>query len=805
MDYPQIALIVLLLLPTAAAGWVLHRKLRIQLRSARARLSSQSKKYADLQDHARTLEAQLHDIRRDLNRTEEERRRATAELDSLRSRLDQLDRERKATLADLQLANVAREQLDQERQQLANSINSLQAEQDSLIAELDFSRARQQQLERERLALLEKLRETEAARDVADQERQHREGTVQGLQADLERLQMQVENAQEEIRRLRQNSKLPAEAGPPVKKDVAQAGKGAEGPPVPPVKPEDRGGGPRGPTLPAPALGEPRGHHPKPEIVCWKRERQWVVGVELPAELLDKSDLEVTQNASVLQRDTWNDDCWQIADPQAEIIVRYGEEEGGTTEQKIALAEDSLFLFKLYGPPLERGRRIKSVSHGVYLAVVPIGWRRDEALSGPAFVEPEPVSLAGYQAHLFSLDREAPGRIAFLGPEDRPIGLRSTHSQFELVGRRLPDASEHAGPLFGGGPPCVRALNADIWRDVQTIVVGQEGRGRNKWRHAFAPSPSGSDLDLPAVVAARRGGWYFLRIYDRDHDLMDSLDFRFLSDLHGITTDAYSALPGPTGHSPVRIEFIHEPGCLARLAKEESRSLEVRRTDNRTSVLIPPDPAWDLTYWDVTPSGGPPLQVELLIERLWWSLGEEAAPHTQTRWSDRGIPTSRESFRATSNIALHLYLPRPGWTDKMLIGFEESSRRAYPAKANDRVVSIPLRDFADSDHVANPSANPTLKVWLERNGIADGGVIVCFIQDQVPPPLPSPPVPGRDPYQMRCCATCDHARAGDRLVGCRRHHWPRVAWETYEQDYARLLCGEWQGEYFDPEGRYHTS
>ena len=107
------------------------------------------------------------------------------------------------------------------------------------------------------------------------------------------------------------------------------------------------------------------------------------------------------------------------------------------------------------------------------------------------------------------------------------IGISITDSDYR---ERLEDAGENIGPLFSK-PPNILSVGSQAWREIKTIVVGEEGSGRGRWRTEFSPDSDRVDQDLPPEILDKRGGWYFLRFYDGNDDLAESLDFRFLSGL----------------------------------------------------------------------------------------------------------------------------------------------------------------------------------------------------------------------------------------------------------------------------------
>lgn len=169
-----------------------------------------------------------------------------------------------------------------------------------------------------------------------------------------------------------------------------------------PVSPEDRGGRSRE-TVPKKEGGgekKRRTRTPRPEIVCWKRKREWVLAVELPDGLSRKQNVAVIQDGQPLERDETENDCWRLARLHGEVVVRVTDAENESVFT-LSLGDDSRLVFKLSGD--NRGRHVKHPSSGSCLVVVPADWKRDETLAGPPRISPEDVCLAGYRAHFFEL------------------------------------------------------------------------------------------------------------------------------------------------------------------------------------------------------------------------------------------------------------------------------------------------------------------------------------------------------------------------------------------------------------------
>lgn len=169
-----------------------------------------------------------------------------------------------------------------------------------------------------------------------------------------------------------------------------------------PVSPEDRGGRSRETTPKNEGGGEKkrRTRTPKPEIVCWKRQREWILAVELPDGFPRDQSVMVVQNGKPLEKDETENGCWRLALLHGEVVVRVVDAENERLF-KLPLGDAGCLIFKLSGD--DRGRHVKSPSSGSCLAVVPEDWKRDEALAGAPRIAPEGVCLLGYRAHFFEL------------------------------------------------------------------------------------------------------------------------------------------------------------------------------------------------------------------------------------------------------------------------------------------------------------------------------------------------------------------------------------------------------------------
>jgi hypothetical protein len=171
-----------------------------------------------------------------------------------------------------------------------------------------------------------------------------------------------------------------------------------------PVSPENRGGRSRGTVQKDQAAHrrERRVRTLKPEVVCWKREREWILAVELPDDFAESQNVTVVQDDKPLDKDEAAKGCWRLSQLHGEVVVRILEAEN-ESPFKITLGDTGCLVFKLSGGDRNQGRHVKRPSSGSCLVVVPKDWKRDEALAGTPPYEPEDVCLSGYRAHFFEL------------------------------------------------------------------------------------------------------------------------------------------------------------------------------------------------------------------------------------------------------------------------------------------------------------------------------------------------------------------------------------------------------------------
>jgi hypothetical protein len=469
--------------------------------------------------------------------------------------------------------------------------------------------------------------------------------------------------------------------------------------------PEARGGRPRGrsETCETEQEQEPEGglHISKPEIVCWKRQREWILGVEISDEQRAGREISVLQNGTPLTEDGLEHGRWLLMATRGQVVAQPCG--GGETQSEIVFGEDNHLLFRLSGDSLSQGRRVRRASSGSYLVIVSEDWERDEMRAGIAPAAPEPVCLEGYLAHFFELSDGPSANIAFHDRSGNAWVITARGPRFHLVGHQICDASEGLGPLFGGSPPHV-CVSDGSWKDVGAMVIGEEGRGKGKWRMRFDPNHAVAEQGLPTEIVERKAGWYFVRFYGPRGELIDSLDFRFVAGLHGITVRDVTPLPSTEGHKQAVVDFDHEQGCQIEPSMSHCEDLVIERQAEMTTGIIPASPEFDRSHWLISGINSPEIRITVLLERVWWVLGDKH--QSDLAWQDRRLPCTRNDFTALSNKIIFLRLPQRGWAESVRIGFTKASARQYHTRVNDPALAIPLRGFGDSPEISTVGAFP---------------------------------------------------------------------------------------------------
>jgi hypothetical protein len=478
-----------------------------------------------------------------------------------------------------------------------------------------------------------------------------------------------------------------------------------------------RGGRPRGarpassdegPTAPAPVKA-PALRTRRPELVCWRRGMAWVVAVEMPEDALT-ADVSVVQGGGTeLQEDHLRERRYTLVDPLGAVTAQWTDRET-TTRREFSPGDHR--VFKLVGSGAE-GRAVRTVARGHYVVIAPasLAPRHPEAVS----LAPEPVMPgdAGLIAHhlLATIDSDAtvldgPGGVVL---EVRP----SSADACELVGETIEDARPDAGPLFARAPPRLRARGTAPAR----VVVGVEGPGAGR-----RPRRAGASLEeLHDWIDAHQPGWFFVRAYDAEDELIDSLDFRYARGLEAIEISQAPPLPAPDGHGPVAVRFRLSPDLELALVDGAVEA------GSSGSFVLPARADAGGARWRLRSGAGEGFEVAVRAPRVWWARTSESEPEGLPAWVDRPLSLTAEDLRPTSPMQLAVLLPGPGWANELCVGFRGGVPRRLRVPRSDTVVRCPLRDLGEDEVLREAAETCDLLLSVRHRDVEQGPVVVGVV------------------------------------------------------------------------------
>jgi len=448
----------------------------------------------------------------------------------------------------------------------------------------------------------------------------------------------------------------------------------------------------------------------KPKIVCWKDEWIWEIGVELPDELIDSTDVTVSQNDVPLIQDERRGNCFKLKLISSRIQI----DSPDNNISDLDLANEGYLVFKLNAGNPNEGILVKHTSKGNYLVLVPNDWQFNENISGPQIADAEQTSLKDFSAYHFHLKADSTQKVGFINFNNESIIVESLRKFYSLRGNLIEDCSSKQGPLFGEKLPTLEIIDIDQWSEIDCIIIGEEGEDRKNWRKKILTSQDRVSIELADHLPHIISGWYFIRFYDSDLQLVDSCDFRFISALLKIEYNNLNLIPGEVGHIDAEIELTHNTDFNLISGNSSLDEITVTTlTPEKTRILVKPDPETDKLKFDVTSKNGRNVNLFIPIERIWWSVNQGESPGV---WQDKIINLMPDDF-LTLNKSIFIRFPSTGWDSLMKFGFQNGELRAYQIRSNLNFVRIPLSDYSDSENEMTLPGNHVLFCEITRNSI----------------------------------------------------------------------------------------
>ncbi len=539
---------------------------------------------------------------------------------------------------------------------------------------------------------------------------------------------------------------------------------------------------------------------PRPRLVCWY-EDSWQIGVQMPEELLDLDGLSIRHDGQVVEESRRIDGCWPLVRLDGSVEI------GGTDAPILRLDRlqqkgKPCFIFRGWDDRTGPLPVVRRVTAGKVVVIVPEDWSRDSAASGSAPVADEALAVPGYRAHFFNLTRED-GLVSFVLPDGSHFSVETGARHFELVGERLDlDHDHEMGPLFVGRPPWIRPVRQCAWDGAGRVVLITRARRREAVELDLTGDRKEQDLSIRSNGQGLECGCYWVVVYDRERYEMERLPFRFIPGLRDVKVQPQQVpiFPPSGGHRDAIVDFLFDPETVPDI-QGEALDGDVRTEwgGGRLRVVLPPHPRFDEVEFEVRVNQGRAVPVRVILERIWWAIGNEDERLSDLQWGDKVVDLDRDWFRPTSQKVLWIRWPCGGQVLAAILavdmGFDPDSRRKYlvrKAPAGDlekaRIVPIPLREFT-SAWVEERGEDQSLFLWLPGwEGQDLGAAVVGAYRAPA------------DPERRKSCATCDFARIFRKHCRCVHRKWSWMTLAQFNQLRAGYVCDLWDGEILAYDG-----
>lgn len=458
-----------------------------------------------------------------------------------------------------------------------------------------------------------------------------------------------------------------------------------------------------------PAPPEPPGEHPPrkspPGIVCWKNhDQQWVVGVEARPEL---AKLKATQNGEAMEKEMvphgGGAEAFVCLRLDAPVEVDWEEDgEAKTCSPRTPCERGAFAMFSMRSNWRGIGRRVGHMTGGCHIVIAPRAWNR----IGSPPVADEAFRDGEWRAHFFKPEHGEKDGFLLPNGKEKLLGIKP--GRFELRGAKMSGTHPDAPPLFGAPP---KIHDRQKWGSANEIVVGGENLdGRSP------PPPSGDcDLDCLPLFIGKLGGFFAVRVDDNNGEGLDSqLDFYFMRGLRAIDIHNVRLLPNSGGHGTAKITF--QGDC--KIASMESRE-DIRLSG--CAAEIAPHPDNDSTRWEIR-NGGAKVEIEVLLERIWWALGLEG--EAPAEWGSSPLALPIKDVSVTANNGLWIRLPRAGFAKNVYIGFS-GEIKPYPVTARERLVFAPLSEFA----IAAQQGGGNILLGMSPDNESDAATVARVIEN----------------------------------------------------------------------------
>ena len=425
-------------------------------------------------------------------------------------------------------------------------------------------------------------------------------------------------------------------------------------------------------------------------LMIWKSGATWMIGIDLKGTTATSDDIR--QDGDLLKRSI-NHGRFLLTSLTSPILAHGEQFIPSAPEMPVALFRCT---------EQSEGEEAIAVSginvKGMFIAVVPNSWTRDEDLCSKPPVTPEPTSIPGYQAHYFGISSERTAVIAFIDSAGVRVVLSHDCHEFELVGDTLASFDES---VYVGDFPLISASRNSDWGAVHRIdLLSTANDSKVK---TFSPESARLAQSFGEDLIS---GKYLVELVNSTGTVLWSTSFVYIHSLLAIDIQYPEIFPSEAGHKPVQLSFHLRSHALVEPIEPETEC-DIKHLDQLVQVIIPNLPNADATQWKVTPDEQ---SFTVFLDRIWWSLG--ITRESAHDWSDSRLKIPRKDFSATSDATIFIHLPRIRWASSVMLGLGEM-KKAYPVRVADRTVAIPLREFTDALELSDLGEH-SMVVWIQR-------------------------------------------------------------------------------------------
>jgi hypothetical protein len=454
------------------------------------------------------------------------------------------------------------------------------------------------------------------------------------------------------------------------------------------IRPEQRGGRPRGVS----SAGRTLIRAQRAELACQRFGMRFKIGLEADFEELSTSSEDVELDGM---------EC--VYDRAARLYIPPGLTPGskairGPNGLEHTLEVPEVFIFALSGDG-SRGHLVRRAHPGLFLLVAP---ERSTLRTGPGAslvqkVAIEPFPFEGWEVYIEEDGQLeiTDGHVVRIRVEPKTLELRP-----EPVVFLLRTETSSCTPIFAGEPPTLAFDNA-----TKCFIVGDEGPNRTGWRRGYDVSPTSGD-DFKSTIRSRGRGWYFIRTYDDEDILLQSVDFWYEPELAGVSLTRSDTADTVVLEHTTKVR-VSQAASVSAASSGSASILELTTSPEQTRVDVPLKLVVRAVDISISPDDSESYVLRVPLHRHWWSLGPEGQPPDD--WSRALIEVAAGQFKATSSQCFWLLFSHRPYARSLELSYEGRAIYRLPSTSSS-IVSVPLREF---EHAVAQSPNGTLMLTLD--------------------------------------------------------------------------------------------